>query len=439
MLETLRQYAAERLTESGEERCVRERHRLWCMELAEQGEREIWRRDQVAWVRRLAREQDNMRAALRWSLNGAIDPDPGLRMAAALGRFWDTRGDLREGIGWLRGLLSLAAVRARTPGWGRAITALGYLTCVQGNIDEAVRVLDESLGYWREVGDPRALSVALFFRGLAVGWPVGDESSLPFFEQSLALSRVRGPRWTTYFALMALGEWARAHGDYARAEALLHESLSLVEVEGERHGGFFTLNSLALLSLGRGELVDADQFGLRALSAAFELDSRHGLVIALDTVASVAAAAGHPRRAARLFGAADAGRAVIGDFAYATARADRERGKAIARAALGDSVFELEASLGSTWTLEQAAVEARQPELARADRASPPTGHRIALSQREKEVLRLVAAGVTNHEIANRLIIGEATVKRHMDNIFAKLGVSSRTAAATAAMREGLI
>ena len=166
----------------------------------------------------------------------------GARVCNAVTRIWSRV--LREGIGWLRDLLSLPAVCARTPSWGRAMTALGYLTSVQGNSDEAVRVLDESLSYWREVGEPRALSVALFFRGLAIGWPAGDEASLLFFEQSLELSRVRGPRWTTHFSLMALGEWARAHGNYTRAEALLNQSLSLLEVEGERHGGFFTLNSL---------------------------------------------------------------------------------------------------------------------------------------------------------------------------------------------------
>ena len=112
---------------------------------------------------------------------------------------------------------------------------------------------------------------------------------------------------------------------------------------------------------------------------------------------------------------------------------------ALARATLGDVMFEQQAAEGGTWTLEQAAVEAGQPELAPADRASPSTGRRPGLTQREKEVLRLVAEGVTNHEIADRLIIGEATVKRHMDNVFAKLGVSSRTAAATAAMPSGLI
>jgi ATP/maltotriose-dependent transcriptional regulator MalT len=290
------------------------------------------------------------------------------------------------------------------------------------------------------VGEPRALAVVLFFRGLAIGWPTGSEAaSLPFFEQSLELSRIGGPRWATYFSLMSLGELARVNGDYARAEKLLNEGLALVLVEGERHGGFFIRNTLAIVALAKRELGKAEVLGREALSAALGLDNQHGTVMALDTLASVAAAAGHPRRAARLFGAADATRAVIGDFAYATVRPDREHGKAIALAALGDVVFEQHAAEGGSWTLEHAAVEARQREPASEDRAWPSTGRRLGLTQREKEVLRLVAEGVTNNEIAERLIIGEATVKRHMDNVFAKLGVSSRTAAATAVVRSGLI
>ena len=170
----------ERLAASGEERWARERNRQCCMDLAERGESEIWRADQVLWVRLLANDLDSLRAALRWTLSGAEDADPGRRIGAALGRFWITRGDLREGIDCLRDLLALPSVRARTPGWGRAMTALGYLTSVQGDSDQAVRILHESLSYWREPGEPRALAVALVFRGLVVGWPNFHQTALPF-------------------------------------------------------------------------------------------------------------------------------------------------------------------------------------------------------------------------------------------------------------------
>ena len=262
--QSLRQYATERLVESGETERMRERHRLWCMELAEQGQRVIWRADQVAWVHLLMREQDNMRAALRWTLSGADEPGPGLRIGAALGRYWDTRGDPSGGHYLAARRVALPTVRPRTPSWGRGKTTLGYLTSAQGNSDEAVQLIDESLVYCGELREPRTLAVALFIRGLAVGLPRFDEASLPLFAQSLDLSRIRRPRWTTYFSLLALGEAARFLGEYSRAAALLDESLSLVQIEGKRQGAFFTLNSLALLALGKGELRRAGTFGQQA-------------------------------------------------------------------------------------------------------------------------------------------------------------------------------
>ena len=435
MLETLRQYAAEQLASSADEHSVRERHRLWCVRLAERGEREIWRRDQLNWVQVLAREQDNMRAALRWSMRDGVDPEPGLRIAAALGRYWDTRGDLREGIGWLRQLLSLPTVRPRTPSWGRAMTALGYLTAVQGDSDAAVRVLDEALSYWREVGEPRALAVALFFRGMVVGWPTGDLGSMPFFEQSLELSRLRGPYWTTCFSLAALGEGARVIGDRARATALLEEALALAQVEGERHVSFFILNSLALQALSDGHASRARTLGLQALPAAFELGNRQGAIMALDLLGSVAAASGELRRAARLFGAADASRALIGDFAYATARANRAHWIAVTRARLGDAEFAQQSAAGRTLSLDEAVHEAQRPE---SKAEAPVTVGPAGLSAREVQVLQLLTEGHSNREIAEHLVISDATVKRHLENLYAKLGVSSRTAAAAAALRSSL-
>ena len=86
---------------------LRERHRAWCLHLAEEGERDIWRADQLECVARLEREQDNVRAALGWTLTSDGDPDHGLRIAAAMVRFWDVHGDLREGVRWLSDLLAL--------------------------------------------------------------------------------------------------------------------------------------------------------------------------------------------------------------------------------------------------------------------------------------------------------------------------------------------
>jgi non-specific serine/threonine protein kinase len=430
LLETLREYAAERLAESDEAMNVRERHRAWCVTLAEAGERDIWRADQVTCVQRLEREHDNLRAALAWTLTQAGDPEPGLRMAAALARFWDTQGDIREAIAWLSSLLAHPAVRRHSVAWARALTALGYLTAVRGDSPRAVALLDESLAFWRAVGEPRALAVAVFFRGVAVGWPEGDAAALPYFVESLELARARGPLWTAYLSLACLGEGARVLGDAGRAGRLLEEALGLIQAAGDRWGGFFVHNSLGLLALAQGDIGRARASAFEALRQALEFGNMRGATMGLESLGCAAVADKQPGRGVCLFGAAHALRAPIGDFAHATVRGDRERAIASARAQLTDAQFEAAWAAGLKMSMDEAVDFARSTHR--------PPGQARVLTPRETEVLRLVSDGQTNREIARRLVISDGTVKRHLDHIFAKLNVSSRAAATALAVRAGL-
>ena len=152
----------------------------------------------ISWsvVARLKREQDNVRAALGWTLTSDGDPDHGLRIAAAMVRFWDVHGDLREGVRWLSDLLTLRTVRPSTLGWARAVTARAYLTILSGDGASGMALLDETLPFWRALGDPRGLAMALFFRGLAIAWTATD------IQRSRSdLRRKSGPRPTAWAAL----------------------------------------------------------------------------------------------------------------------------------------------------------------------------------------------------------------------------------------------
>jgi predicted ATPase/DNA-binding XRE family transcriptional regulator len=298
LLETLRQYGAEQLARTAEQSPLRNRHRDWCVQLAEEGERDIWRADQLECVERLQRERDNLRAALGWTLASGGDPEPGLRIAAAMVRFWDVHGDLREGTHWLTDLLGLPAVRRGTLGWARALTARGYLTVLRGDRAQAIALLDESLTFWRELGDPRGLAIALFFRGLAVAWTGTDlDEALPIFTESLALAQQRGPRWTAYFCLYCLGETARVHGDLPRAEALLGQSLSLAMATNERWGAFHALFSLAFLALVRGEPKHANDLAQHSLTLSLELGDTRGTTYALEALGCIAAVSTIPAAA----------------------------------------------------------------------------------------------------------------------------------------------
>jgi len=420
LFETLRQYGAEQLSLLGEEVQVRERHRAWCLQLAEEGERDIWRADQLECVTRLEREQDNVRAALGWTLTSGGDPDHALRIAAAMVRFWDVHGDLREGMRWLIGLLALPTVRPSTLGWARAVTARAYLTILGGDGASGMALLDQTLPFWRALGDSRGLAMALFFRGLAIAWTAIDiQEAVPTLAKSLALARQRGPRWTAYFCLYCLGEAARLAGDLQRADALLSESLALASAAPDRWGAFHALYGLAFLNLERGQFAVAIAQAQQSLTLCVELGDMRGSTYALEALGCIATAQGQARRAARLFGAAAVLREPVGDFASATLQAARDRALAAIRAQLGEREFTAVLAHGTSLSFDQAVVLARSVDMLEKE----PGG----LSTRERQVAQLVARGLSNREIADALVLTERTVESHLTHTFGKLGLRSRS------------
>jgi DNA-binding CsgD family transcriptional regulator len=420
LFETLRQYGAEHLALAGEEVQVRERHRAWCLRVAEEGERDIWRADQLECLARLEREQDNVRAALGWTLTSGSDPDHGLRIAAAMVRFWDVHGDLREGMRWLTNLLALPGMRPSTPGWARALTARAYLTILSGDGRTGMALLDETLPFWRALSDPRGLAMALFFRGLAIAWTATDiQEAVPTFAESLALARQRGPRWTAYFCLYCMGEAARLVGDLERADVLLSESLSLSSAAPDRWGAFHALYGLAFLNLDRGDFALASAQAHQSLTLCVELGDTRGGTYEFEALGCIAAAQVQLRRAARLFGAAEVLREPLGDFASATLQAARERALVGIRAQLGEREFATATTEGRRLSFDQAVALARSAELLEKE----PGG----LSAREREVAQLVARGLSNRDIADTLVLTERTVESHLTHIFGKLELRSRS------------
>jgi non-specific serine/threonine protein kinase len=391
----------------------------------------------------LESEHDNIRSALSWTLAGPSDPEPGLQIAANLIRFWDLQGYLHEGEAWLTRLLALPGVHARrTPGWASALAARGYLAATRGEQTLALRALDESLHYWRSNGYRPALATALWLHGYTLAWPAADAASwaeaVPSFRESLTLARQAGPRWATYLSLYCLAEAARLNHEHERAEALIIESVALARQAGDGWSASLAEISLGWQVLLRGDSERARACGLESLDQMSELgDVRRGSY-ALETLGAVAAVTGQPVRAARLFGAAEALREPIGDLMPASVRPERAKSVAAARALLSASEFDAAWAAGRAMPLDVAVTYARTAEPTRpADTSYEPAPAR--LTRREREVLALVARGNTNREIAGALVVSHRTVKRHLDNIFAKLGVSSRTAAATEGLRSGLV
>jgi non-specific serine/threonine protein kinase len=313
MLETVRQYAWEQLAASvtspggyPEAAAVRERHLDWCLALAEATEPQLTGPEQAIWLRRLQVEHDNLRAALVWARERAgaamesVD-ERGLRLAAALWRFWYMHGHLSEGRGWLLEMLDRHQ-RAAPALRARALNGAGNLAHAQGDYARAVALHVGSLALRRQMGDAVGISNSLNNLGWAAFNQGNHARAATFYEESLALRRGLGDQWAIAGSLNNLGLVAAAQGDYARAEVLFKESLCLQRALGDTWGTAGSLGNLGNVALALGAFARAATLYEEGLALLRELDDTAGIARTLSNLGLVAAEQGDYARAEALLG-----------------------------------------------------------------------------------------------------------------------------------------
>jgi predicted ATPase/DNA-binding CsgD family transcriptional regulator/DNA-binding XRE family transcriptional regulator len=525
LLEPLRQFALERLAESREMDAIRWRHAHFFLHLAEEASPKLYGAEQLIWLDRLELEQDNLRAALDWSLSTASplqlgeDEEIGLRLAGALFLFWDLRGDWREGRGWLEGALARAEIGLSTPARVAALQNAGVLAMLMGDHATALTQFEQSRALYQQLDDPRGAALSLSYVGIsavlqgdyptartqleesvAILRQVGDRWALAmslyylgdavlmrdtaaaqaYYEESLALFRELGNTWSLTLPLTSLGHLALHQGDFATARACLEEGLalrrelgikryiavsltSLGEVfqcqgddaqaaqcyresrtlfgeVGEKGGLAWALHHLGYIAQHQGDNMAAARLFAESLALERELPYKPGIARCLVGLGILAEAQDESpegaQQAARLFGAAEAILDAIGARLEPVDEREYQAGLAAARARLSPTAFEDAWTAGQALTLEQAIDEAialaPEPEAA-------PAPYPADLTEREVEVLRLVAQGLTNAEVANQLIISPRTVEAHLRSIYSKLQVTSRSAATRFAVEHQLV
>jgi len=343
MLETIREYALERLADSGEATVVRRRHANFFVALAEKAEPKLNGAEQMIWLNRLEMEHDNLRAALRWALEreGACpepaegaDAELGLKLAAALGSFWFMRGHWTEARRWLERALekrgdASAPVRAKglwmaglwqedserakpllqeslalyrqledKRGIARALSGLGH---VADDLEQATALHEQSLALFQELGDKWDLSNVLSSLG-GDAWKQGDYGrAATLFEQSLILARETGNKWDIAARLRMLGNLALEQMDYKRAAALFEESLTLARELSNKEGIAGLLNSLGEMARLQGDYERAAALYDESLSLRRELGTRIGVAMMLHNLGYVALRQGDRRQAAAFF------------------------------------------------------------------------------------------------------------------------------------------
>ncbi|HEU0115887.1 MAG TPA: tetratricopeptide repeat protein, partial [Thermomicrobiales bacterium] len=453
MLETVREFALERLTAAGEADAARAAHAALFSSFVANAQDALWAAASEALLNRFEAEHDNLRAALAWAIER--DPEMALRLASGMSYFWAKRDFWSEGRSWLERALAAggaaeSAARAAALGragamagdqgdfalarrqleaslamaerLGEAATAaraergLGIVASDQSEFDRAAALFSGALARFRALGDRPGIARCLNDLGLVAGRQGDQDRAVAFQEEALPIARALGDDWLVCVILGNLGGSYYDRGDDARGEALSEEALDLARRLGDAFGAADNLYNLGNCLLRRGEPRAALERYRECLRLTQGLDERHLASRLLDRIGAALHLTGAPRPAARLFGAAAALRDSIGDTLYADEEAALAPRFQAAREALGEAAYAAVYEAGRSLPYAAAVAEA----LALADSAltmAPPlaaTSQLAALTTREQEVLRLLVDGRSDKEIANSLFISRSTASKHV-------------------------
>ncbi len=276
MLETIREYALEKLQASGERASTKRAHAAYCLVLAEEEASEPGGAQGTEWVGRFALEHDNFRAGLEW-LTETGDAEWGLRLGNALFRFWEIREYLAEGRDRLGRLLKLAGAAAATKARTRALFAAGVLAGEQGNYAAAEALISESQNIARQLGDNTGVAVSLNALAVFARDRGSVATACALFEESLALWRELGDLKAVARALSNLANVVKLQGDYERARSLYAECLSIFRGLGDRTGVAWSLNYQGDVARDQGDSAAARALYEQCLAIFRELGDRWGI------------------------------------------------------------------------------------------------------------------------------------------------------------------
>jgi DNA-binding CsgD family transcriptional regulator/tetratricopeptide (TPR) repeat protein len=563
-LETVRQYAREKLVEAGEEELVCLHHLDYFLKLAEEAEPNLRATDQVDWMNRLELERDNLRTALSLTITYEHYLELGLRMAGSLWEFWSVRGYGREGNTWLQDLITRnetsqtsnmakalygAGALARDDGNNKiarmyfeksliiyrelndrrgiahVLGNLGLLNLRQGAYLTAKKRYGESLALFRELADQRGIADSLagfgaiarsegelmlartfseqalnirraivdkagmtfslsalggiasllgdyptatvyYEEALTIRHELGDMSiasyvpllslgylalannnlavAQDYFSKSLALARRQTNEWRTMTSLSRLGYLALLKGNHDVAQSLFQKTLELARALGSKRYVSLALQYIGFLSAGRGDLQNATTCLADSLTVLWEDENQEFTAEFVVSCCETALVLSRAECVAQLLGVLEMllkSTPMPHDPLY---RIRHDRVVTTVRTQLDEATFNAAWAEGQAMTLEQAIAEALQvsaqhPVAQESKTSAEPRQYPGGLTRREVEVLRLLAVGLSNQEIADKLVLSKRTVHAHLRSIFAKLDVTTRTAATRVALEHKIV
>ena len=432
MLETIRGYGHGRLAQSGELARFRQRHRDHYLALTAQAQREWFSPAQADWFARLRRDHANLRAALDFCLETPGETAKGMALAVAPRHYWITLGSLDEGRHWLARLLAVDAPEGEAPaGRAAALATYAYLGVLQGAEEQALPVLDEARTAAKREGDRSTLAWLTHHQGVLATWRHDYVGAAKLFATAAAGLRDLGDLGGATECTMKQALAAAAIGNRKLATELCAQCESLAAAHGESWIRGMTHFVRGLAAWEEDDPATAQTEGLAAVRLLRPFNDWWDIAMSVELVAGGAAAAGDPVRAATLFGILHSLWTSIGGTLSAAPflAQTRRRSELAAREALGMNAFEQAHHAGAALSVDAAMayVLGEQPGSSRTRANSASRGDHPTLTLREQEVADLIAEGLSNKEIAAKLQIAQRTAENHVERIFGKLGLSSRT------------
>lgn len=288
LLETIRQYARDRLMESGAADMYRSQHRDYYLALAEEGKTKLNGPEQGPWLDRLETEHDNLRMALNFCMEEPEGIAQGMQLTGALFSFWSKRGHFSEGREKAAVVLNRSDAQEQTEARARVLNGAGLLARLQSDYEQAGALFEQSLAIRRELGDRRLIAGSLNDLGTVAQLQGNMEEARALYGEALAINREIGNRLWESMNLNNLGELARQQGDYTTAQAMYEQNLRLRQELGDRFGISVSLNNLGLVARGQGNYERARSLIEEALAIQNELGNKQGIALCLGNLGNVA-------------------------------------------------------------------------------------------------------------------------------------------------------
>jgi predicted ATPase/DNA-binding CsgD family transcriptional regulator len=477
-LEPIRQYALEKLVEAGQEASIRDRHLSYFHDWLQTTETKFYTTEQLMQLANIDRELDNIRAALQWALK--TQPLTAMRIVSSfmLIGFWNVRGYTTEGRRWAEQALKQTETDLTPETLGvraRALTGVAYLTMTQGDNQSASHLVAEAIPILRAQNDELGLARALFVQSAALAFlgqsslarAAAEESreigfrlddpftlavSLPimaaalfrvgeiataqrFMQEALANSSRLGSPLPLALSRWTAGMVAYSQGNLKAARQAMEESLAFVQQVGDKHRINMVASDLAHILRQMGDMHEAEKLYVEAIYGWRDYGQPGAIARCLECLAFIAIAEKRDQQAARWLGAAEMIREASHAEMIRPEQEEYQHEVTILRGRMHPNEFTISWSEGQTLPLQKVIVEVEQLRARPQVRIQDPN----TLTPRELDVLRLLVQGLSDAQIAEKLVVSRRTVTTHLTSIYGKFGVNSRSAAIRHALDHKLI